>query len=596
MCMSVSAVGVRVWRRRWLLALQMIAVTVLFAVPAQAVDRKVPSQYATIQAGINAAQPFDRVVVAPGTYREHIVVPARPIVLVSEQGAEKTTIDGGGSGGNRGSVVTIDANATNLVMVQGFTIRGGYVEGDFAYGAGIHCPGGTPIIIDNVVRDCKTYGYKRSHGAGLYLTGRATVVNNVFRDNIAIGFKRGANFAGAGIYATAGVFLGNEVIDNQLVSANSINDRLRDARGAGAYLAGSTWFLGNRVLGNYGAHFSEIAWGGGLYLTGSPLVALNQIRNNSANANRAYGGGIACAPGSTPTIENNVIADNVAQGAVGRTDGGQGGGIYVDSGSRPVIAYNTIVYNRVSANPGIGGGIKSNGGAPTITGCILWDNTYWKNGADQRVTSFHGVAASAVNYCLIGDGQFTGMNDNFRDRPLLNGLYHLSNGSPCIDAGELSPTLVMTTDVDNAPRFLDGTGRGDTGRIDIGASEYHVLRRTERKAVRPGDVVPLELDTRQWGHAYYLAASLGTAGIPLPPPDPRTIGLSPDILFFISLGQRNAPFENFGGVLDGDGRADAKLSIANDPRLAGVSIHVAGMAVRGTTISLVTNSVAIEIQ
>src|SRR6185436_16631082 len=52
--------------------LSRLAIAVLAAsVHAGALD--VPAQYPTIQAAVDAAQPWDVVVIAPGTYRENVV-------------------------------------------------------------------------------------------------------------------------------------------------------------------------------------------------------------------------------------------------------------------------------------------------------------------------------------------------------------------------------------------------------------------------------------------------------------------------------------------------------------------------------------------
>ena len=57
---------------------------------AQAVTLLVPSQYATIQAAIDAAQPGDTVVVAPGTYNEEINLLGKAITVRSSAGAATT--------------------------------------------------------------------------------------------------------------------------------------------------------------------------------------------------------------------------------------------------------------------------------------------------------------------------------------------------------------------------------------------------------------------------------------------------------------------------------------------------------------------------
>ena len=68
---------------------------------------KVPQQYRTIQAAIDAANSGDTILVASGIYKENIQLADG--VLLQGAGAAVTTIDGGGEGrvveGAKGSVI-----------------------------------------------------------------------------------------------------------------------------------------------------------------------------------------------------------------------------------------------------------------------------------------------------------------------------------------------------------------------------------------------------------------------------------------------------------------------------------------------------------
>jgi hypothetical protein len=97
--------------------------TISWAVGA---EFRVPGDYPTIQAAIDEASEGDRIVVAPGTYKERLKL--KPgLVLTSEGGknpgklgllrAETTIIDGGGKGGSPG--VTMAEGA----VIDGFTVR-----------------------------------------------------------------------------------------------------------------------------------------------------------------------------------------------------------------------------------------------------------------------------------------------------------------------------------------------------------------------------------------------------------------------------------------------------------------------------------------
>jgi hypothetical protein len=62
-----------------------------------------PADQPTIQAGINAANNGDTVLIAPGTYYENIDLKGKAIMVMSSGGATASTIDGG----NKEGVATI---------------------------------------------------------------------------------------------------------------------------------------------------------------------------------------------------------------------------------------------------------------------------------------------------------------------------------------------------------------------------------------------------------------------------------------------------------------------------------------------------------
>jgi hypothetical protein len=67
--------------------------------PARATTILVPSQYPTIQQGLNAASSGDTVLVASGTYPENISWPSIDgILLTSVWGKDSTIIDGSSAG------------------------------------------------------------------------------------------------------------------------------------------------------------------------------------------------------------------------------------------------------------------------------------------------------------------------------------------------------------------------------------------------------------------------------------------------------------------------------------------------------------------
>jgi len=167
---------------------------------------KVPSQYSTIQAAIDAASAGDTVLVADGTYTENLNID-KDITIISENGAEKTIIDGG----KITHVIGISSSTTRDCVLDGFTVTNG--GGDDA--GGIFVAGGSPILrnliitgnrcekwsgggIDVIgeganplIEDCIiTDNYATDSGGGLMVAQKATatiidvtISNNTAEDN-----------------------------------------------------------------------------------------------------------------------------------------------------------------------------------------------------------------------------------------------------------------------------------------------------------------------------------------------------------------------------------------------------------------------------
>ena len=87
---------------------------------------RVPGDYPTIQAAINAAEPADIIQVTAGTYSENVILD-RAVTLTAEtfdaaNPANNATIIDGGAGA---VTITIPANLTQMPIIRGFVIRGG---------------------------------------------------------------------------------------------------------------------------------------------------------------------------------------------------------------------------------------------------------------------------------------------------------------------------------------------------------------------------------------------------------------------------------------------------------------------------------------
>ena len=243
----------------------------------------VPGDQPTIQAGIDLALDGDTVLVAPGTYVEHVRFKGRSIEVRSASGPAKTTI----KGSLGGPVVTFNSGEGPDTVLEGFTITGGWDIN----GGGINCDDSSPTVRGNVVTGNHAQG---GHGGGL----------------------------GGGIAA----FDSALVLENNRVLANTNGF----GTGAGICLVRCTAIVrGNDIAGNKGASPPD-SFGGGLVLFyDNSAVHHNTIVGNEAS----QGGGILCY-WSTADIRDNIVWDNTASLI--------GDQLYVDGVGVPTIEYNDV--------------------------------------------------------------------------------------------------------------------------------------------------------------------------------------------------------------------------------------------------------------
>lgn len=109
------------------LLLAVVFVHLTFEPGQAAATLRVPQDYPTIQAAIDAAQNDDVVLVAPGTYNGPILISGKRIIVASEfyttddpARVKQTILDGQGAD----NVVSIDKTATDTQII-GFTIQNG---------------------------------------------------------------------------------------------------------------------------------------------------------------------------------------------------------------------------------------------------------------------------------------------------------------------------------------------------------------------------------------------------------------------------------------------------------------------------------------
>src|SRR2546428_11656534 len=97
-----------------------------------------PSDQPTIQAAIDVANNHDTVLVAPGTYHEHIDFKGKAITVTSESGPNDTIIDGG----NVAPVANFSSGESRDSTLNGFTLQNGrsvdFPDPTFLNGGGVN--------------------------------------------------------------------------------------------------------------------------------------------------------------------------------------------------------------------------------------------------------------------------------------------------------------------------------------------------------------------------------------------------------------------------------------------------------------------------
>jgi len=314
-----------------------------------------------------------------------------------------------------GGGIYMDRNSEPILT--NVTIRDNLAD----WGVGIFCQDQSNPILNN----CSIIGNRGRWGAGIFIRNRCNPIltDVIIQGNFGTGW-------GAGIVCWEN---SNLILNNVIVSENTL-------------------------LGRYGR-------GGGISCYGYSRIEMTDVTLSSNRA--SFGGGVWLAHGSDVLITNSDILGNMAAN-------GCGGGLYADSlgdPSRYVLNQvnicdnttilgggifikssemvnvlemtNVTIANNTAAD--IGGGLYFYRGARVIiTNGIIWDNTP-QQVFTPRLANLNFLSIAYSNLEGGEDGIEDNHNlelvwgDNIDADPLFvnpdEGDYHLTEDSPCIDAG-----------------------------------------------------------------------------------------------------------------------------------------------------------------
>ena len=363
------------------------------------------------------------------------------------------------------------------------------------YGGGMYGQDGSPDL-----NNCAFVGNQAEQGAGLFNHGGTpTMTECAFEENSAVTFGGGlCSVDNCGAKLVECTFSGNSagwgggISDSNsspTVTDCTFSGNTADELGGGVFnevssdiaVLNGCEFAGNSAtsgggLCNRGGHaelenctFSGNSsdWcGGGLF---DLLGSTSTITRCTFSGNAAVGGGGLYSYGSSSTATNCLFAGNTAQ---------DGGGAHFEE-SPSTLVNCTFGTNR--ADNGAALACDSAGGLPSsdvvLASCILWDGGGEIYNADDSTIAvsysdvqggWPGSGNIDADPCFLDPGGWDlgGTPDDTSDDSWLEGDYHLTAGSPCVDAGD--------------PDYLAGPNEVDLGGnlrvvgewIDMGAYEF----------------------------------------------------------------------------------------------------------------------------
>lgn len=405
------------------LYLVLVLMTSVAVSIAAATTINVPASLPTIQAGINAANAGDTVLVAPGTYTENINFMGKAITVTSSAGAKTTIIDGG----HIAPVATFSSGEGVESVLSHFTLQHGIATSDTSFGGGgVSIGGSSPTIEHNIIQNNASCG----EGGGIAVSAGSPIIKeNMIKNNFQSGCSGGPGGGGIALLSAG----------SAQIIGNHIEHNVWPGNGGGISMdaAGTPTIMNNIISDNS----SENGQGGGIYLindSNNALIVQNLFYGNTASE----GGAIYLSiPDGSP---GPILVNNTILGGAGVTDGSA---IYATGFDNQVQFFNNLFIGLSGQNA-----VDCDGTYSPEPPMFTNNDVYSPGGSGLEGTC---ASESSENGNISLDPLFVNQNKN---------KYKLQPGSPAINSGDDSAPNVPKKDLAGKPRTVDGT-------VDMGAYE-----------------------------------------------------------------------------------------------------------------------------
>ena len=364
----------------------------------------VPTDYPTIQEGINAASDGDTVLVAENIYYENIRFMGKAITVASEHLLDgdsshivNTIIDGSQATDpdSAATVMFIHGEDTTSI-INGFTITGGAGVFNMTWqvraGGGVFSWNAGCKIVDNIITDNHIEDIDKAGGVGIFCGVNmgnhwAVIRNNYIGYNTSL--AHGLTAFGGGVSVTTSC-----IIENNIIEYNTCTNTDEEADGGGIELEATAVgnliaYVKSNIIQNNVLNSNTGSFGAGIRTWGvKAVINDNIISDNTIDAQaNALGGGVY-ARNIPDGIEmrNNLIERNVCTGYNIR-----GCGAYLNACGETIIENNEINQNISDAsNTTSGAGIWIVNATDTV---FIDQNTFVSNRADG---SNYGAFGGAI--------------------------------------------------------------------------------------------------------------------------------------------------------------------------------------------------------